>query len=142
MLGLSMVTTWSYDRLKMGELKLLPERLQKKNRDLDCTEVATCVCITHCGNFVLIGYSQGHVDRFVAICHYVLFIISSKFFDCCRFNIQSGMWRCAYGDSKAHTLAIRGVATDGLNQIVISGGSDCLVKFWHFKNRSKLVCVY
>lgn len=49
----------------MGELKLLPERFQKKNKDADLVVSATCVCITHCGNFVVIGYSTGHVDRFV-----------------------------------------------------------------------------
>ncbi|KAF7281628.1 hypothetical protein GWI33_004488 [Rhynchophorus ferrugineus] len=43
-LGLPMVTTWSYDKKKMGELKLLPERFYKKN--------------------IKIGYSTGHVDRF------------------------------------------------------------------------------
>lgn len=62
--GLSVVTTWTYDKLKMGELKLLPERFHNKNRDLDLEVLATCVCITHCGNFVVIGYSTGHVDRF------------------------------------------------------------------------------
>lgn len=63
--GLSMVTTWSYDKIKMGELKLLPKRFQNKNKDLDVDVVATCISITHCGNFVLVGYSSGHVDRFV-----------------------------------------------------------------------------
>lgn len=49
----------------MGELKLIPERFQKKNKDLDVEVSATCVSITHCGNFVIVGYSTGHVDRFV-----------------------------------------------------------------------------
>jgi len=33
----------------------------------------------------------------------------------------------------AHTSAVRGIHTDILNQIVISGGSDGLIKFWNFK---------
>lgn len=61
--GLAMVTTWSYDRVKMGDLKLLPERFQKKNMEVNVQIVATCLCLSHCGNFVVIGYSNGHVDR-------------------------------------------------------------------------------
>lgn len=63
-IGLPIVTTWSYDKIKMGDLKLLPKRFQNKNKDLDVEVTATCVCITHCGNFVVVGYSTGHVDRF------------------------------------------------------------------------------
>lgn len=63
-LGLKMVTTWSYDKIKMGELKLVPERFQKKNIDVNLDVVATCLCLSHCGNFVIIGYSTGHVDRY------------------------------------------------------------------------------
>lgn len=55
-----------------------------------------------------------------------------------RFNIQSGLWRCAYGKSKAHSSPIRGVATDCLNQVVVSGGLDAKVKFWPFKYKGKI----
>ncbi|KAJ8961645.1 hypothetical protein NQ314_005897 [Rhamnusium bicolor] len=113
-LGLSMVTTWSYDKVKMGGLKLLPERFQKKKIDVNSNVVATCLCLTHCGNFVLVGYSTGHIDRF---------------------NMQSGLWRDSYGKSKAHESPIRGVTTDTLNQITISGGSDSRIKFWRFQNK-------
>lgn len=56
---LAMVTTWSYDKIKMGDLKLLPERFQKKKIDV----IATCLCLSRCGNFVIVGYSTGHIDR-------------------------------------------------------------------------------
>ncbi|CAG9772941.1 unnamed protein product [Ceutorhynchus assimilis] len=115
-LGLSMVTSWSYDKKKMGELKLVPERFQKKNLKNRLEPEATCLCLTHCGNFVIVGYSTGHVDRF---------------------NIQSGLWRDSYGDPKAHTSSIRGVATDGLNQITITAANDGVVKFWRFKNKAQ-----
>lgn len=72
--GLALVTTWSYDKIKMGDLKLLPERFNKKNKDVNLEVCATCVCITHCGNFVVIGYSTGHVDRFVG------FVFKKKLF--------------------------------------------------------------
>ncbi|EEZ98071.1 WD repeat-containing protein 36 [Tribolium castaneum] len=115
-LGIPMVTTWSYDKVKMGELKLLPERFHKKKlvssgfHDV----AATCLCLTHCGNFVLVGYSTGHIDRF---------------------NMQSGIWRDSYGAPKAHDASVRGVTTDPLNQMTISGSSDCKIKFWKFKNK-------
>lgn len=96
----------------MGDLKLLPERLHKKNRSLDVEVCATTLCLSHCGNFVVVGYSSGHIDRF---------------------NMQSGLWRDSYGDPNAHKSVVRGISVDGLNKIVISGGSDCKIKFWPFK---------
>lgn len=114
--GLSVVTTWSYDKLKMGDLKLVPDRLKKKpneSKNKSSKVTATCLCLTHCGNFVVIGYSSGHVDRF---------------------NIQSGIHRATYGTPIAHNGAVRGVTTDSLNQLVITGGSDTFIKFWHFKD--------
>lgn len=118
-LGLSVVTTWSYDKVKMGTLKLTPERLKRKNNEslIKLAKVtATCLALTHCGNFVVVGYSSGHVDRF---------------------NIQSGIHRATYGTPFAHKGPVRGVSTDGLNQIVITGGSDTRIKFWHFKDEGK-----
>ncbi|XP_067002805.2 WD repeat-containing protein 36 [Anabrus simplex] len=112
-LGLAVVTTWSYDKLKMGDQKLLPERLDSKKSKLDSKVTATCLCLTHCGNFVVIGYSSGHVDRF---------------------NIQSGLHRGHYGTPTAHGGPVRGVTTDALNHITVTGGSDALIKFWPFKN--------
>ncbi|KAL1464100.1 hypothetical protein WDU94_003779 [Cyamophila willieti] len=78
----------------------------------------TCVYLTHCGNFVLLGYSTGHIDRF---------------------NIQSGLHRGSYGldSNPGHMGGVRGVVSDNLNQIVISGGSDQTVKVWHFRLTGK-----
>ncbi|XP_012252233.2 WD repeat-containing protein 36 [Athalia rosae] len=107
-LGLGVVTTWSYDKLKMGELKLLPKRFDHKPN-----ATATSLCITHCGNFVIIGYSTGHTDRF---------------------NMQSGIHRATYGgETGGHSAAVSGVAVDALNQIVVTTGRDAFIKFWHFK---------
>lgn len=61
--GLPMVTSWSYDKKKMGDLKLLPERFHKKNLKNMWDVEATCLCLTQCGNFVIVGYNTGHVDR-------------------------------------------------------------------------------
>lgn len=103
-------TTWSFDKRKMGDLKLLSEKFKNGKRK-DFKTFATCLNMTHCGNFVIIGYSNGDVERF---------------------NVQSGQHRATYG-SPAHASDVRGVWVDNLNQIVISGGVDCYLKFWNFK---------
>lgn len=103
-------TTWSFDKRKMGELKLIPETF-KENLRKDFKSYATCVNMTHCGNFVVIGYSSGDIERF---------------------NVQSGIHRASYG-KPGHVNDVRGVWVDNLNQFVISGGVDCKLKFWHFK---------
>ena len=101
-------TTWSYQKLKMGEHKLLPEKI-KHNHNV----CATSVCMTQCGNFVVIGYNNGSVERF---------------------NIQSGIHRATYGEeSGAHKGPVTGVTVDPLNQIVVTAGKDTMLKFWTFK---------
>lgn len=99
------------------------------------------VSITSCGNFALIGSSCGRVDVY---------------------NLQSGLHRGCYGDDKkgmftrpwlglvqsptvinpsssapAHCGAVRGVATDTLNQLTVTAGSDWLLKFWRFKTKKQ-----
>lgn len=115
-LGIPVVTTWSFNKRKMGELKLIPNKLNGEPRKMAGKFTATSICLTHCGNFVVIGYSTGNVERF---------------------NIQSGIWRGSYGIPAAHKGPVRGVAIDPLNQIVTTGGSDALIRFWDFKNSEK-----
>uniref|UniRef100_A0A6E8VJC9 WD repeat-containing protein 55 homolog n=1 Tax=Anopheles coluzzii TaxID=1518534 RepID=A0A6E8VJC9_ANOCL len=110
--GLVQVTTWSYDKRRMGDLHLVPEAFQNKQHKKDFSVMATCLCLSHCGNFVVIGYSSGHVERF---------------------NIQSGIHRASYGAPTAHNDYIRGLSSDNLNQLVVSGAADGLLKFWSFK---------
>lgn len=112
--GMVMATTWSFDKRKMGDLKLVPDKYKEKNRK-DFRTVASSLNMTHCGNFVVIGYSSGEVERF---------------------NVQSGLHRATYG-SPAHSGDVRGLWTDNLNQIVVSGGVDGFVKFWNFKTTTK-----
>ncbi|XP_061704761.1 WD repeat-containing protein 36 isoform X1 [Cydia pomonella] len=108
--GKSVITTWSYNKIRMGEYKLaLPDRPRGV--------VATCLTVTQCGNFVIIGYDNGQVHKF---------------------NMQSGIHRGHYGevlDKKiAHDGALRGVETDLCNQRVITAGADEKLKFWYFKS--------
>lgn len=37
----------------------------------------------------------------------------------------------------AHSGAVRGVATDTLNQLTLTAGSDWLLKFWRFKTKKQ-----
>lgn len=111
--GIPIITTWSFNNTKMGKYKLCHERF--KNDVGGQREVnATCVYLTQCGNFVIVGYSSGHVDKY---------------------NIQSGLHRGSYGNPVAHAF-VRGVFVDALNQIMVSGGSDAFLKFWNFKKLS------
>uniref|UniRef100_A0AAG5CRH0 WD repeat-containing protein 55 homolog n=1 Tax=Anopheles atroparvus TaxID=41427 RepID=A0AAG5CRH0_ANOAO len=110
--GLVQVTTWSFDKRRMGTLHLVPAAFQNKFENKDFSVTATCLSLSHCGNFVTIGYSSGHVERF---------------------NIQSGIHRASYGAPTAHKEYVRGLASDNLNQFIISGAADGLLKFWNFK---------
>lgn len=109
--GLGAVTTWTGAR--MGKHRLLHERFRHR-RDV----TAQCVSLSSCGNFVTVGYSSGHVDRF---------------------NVQSGIHRRTYGeDGHAHEGPVRGVASDSLNQLVVTGGGDGRIRFWAFKDGRSL----
>uniref|UniRef100_A0A4W6CQ21 WD repeat domain 36 n=1 Tax=Lates calcarifer TaxID=8187 RepID=A0A4W6CQ21_LATCA len=103
-------TTWNYQRCTMGAHHLQPP---SPHRDA----IATAVDITSCGNFAVIGSSCGRVDVY---------------------NLQSGLHRGCYGDDeKAHRGVVRGVATDTLNQLTLTAGSDSLLRFWRFKTRKQ-----
>lgn len=103
-------TTWNFQRCTMGAHHLQPPGASRDT-------VATAVDITSCGNFAVIGSSSGRVDVY---------------------NLQSGLHRGCYGDNeKAHNGMVRGVATDTLNQLTLTSGSDWLLKFWRFKTRKQ-----
>uniref|UniRef100_A0A8C0KM45 WD repeat domain 36 n=1 Tax=Canis lupus dingo TaxID=286419 RepID=A0A8C0KM45_CANLU len=101
-------STWNYQRSTIGAYFLKPKELKKD----DIT--ATAVDITSCGNFAVIGLSSGTVDVY---------------------NMQSGIHRGSFGEDQAHKGSVRGVAVDGLNQLIITAGSEGLLKFWNFKNK-------
>jgi U3 small nucleolar RNA-associated protein 21 len=75
--------------------------------------------VSACGNFAIIGYDSGHVDRF---------------------NMQSSAHRMAYTIPVEDltplarlSRAVRGVASDALNQVVIAAVSNKKLYFWKFK---------
>uniref|UniRef100_A0A7N8XZE4 WD repeat domain 36 n=1 Tax=Mastacembelus armatus TaxID=205130 RepID=A0A7N8XZE4_9TELE len=112
--GRPAATTWNYQRCTMGIHHLcspLPLRVMCLLSHFQAVD------ITSCGNFVVIGSSTGRLDVY---------------------NLQSGQHRGCYGDDdKAHSGSVRGVATDTLNQLTTSVGSDWLLKFWRFKTRKQ-----
>ncbi|CAL1567317.1 unnamed protein product [Knipowitschia caucasica] len=106
--GRSSVCTWNYQRCTVGSHHL---------RAPDCSREseATAVDITSCGHFAVIGSSCGRVDVF---------------------NLQSGLHRGGFREGeRSHSGAVRGVATDLLNQLIVSAGSDWLLRFWRFKSK-------
>lgn len=111
--GAYVVTTWSFHKRKMGDVEL------RAIKDVPNFS-AISVYLTHCGNFVVIGYSSGTVVKF---------------------NIQSGINRGSYGVKKAHKGPVRGVAVDPLNKLTATGGSDAFIKFWDFKKSGRILCL-
>ncbi|KAM9840922.1 WD repeat-containing protein 36 [Aulostomus maculatus] len=108
--GCLATTTWNYQRCTMGAHRLLPPVAQRDT-------VATAVNVTSCGNFALIGTSCGRVDVY---------------------NMQSGLHRGCYGDDEiAHRGVVRGIATDSLNQLTLTAGSDRQLKIWRFRSRKQ-----
>uniref|UniRef100_T1J751 WDR36/Utp21 N-terminal domain-containing protein n=1 Tax=Strigamia maritima TaxID=126957 RepID=T1J751_STRMM len=113
--GYCTTSIWSTHKRKLGSHYLRHERFK-----IDLKVVAKCVTLTSCGNFAVIGYDSGHVDVF---------------------NLQSGIWRGAYGTPKAHKWAVTGVAVDGTNHTTFTGGIDQRLKYWKFKSKELIESV-
>lgn len=71
--------------------------------------VVKSVCISHCGNFGLVGSSNGGIGSY---------------------NLQSGMLRKKYVLHK--NKAVTGLAIDGMNRKMVSTGLDGIVGFYDF----------
>lgn len=70
--------------------------------------VVKSVCILHCGNFGLVGSSNGGIGSY---------------------NLQSGLIRKKY---VLHKKAVTGLAIDGMNRKMVSTGLDGIVGFYDF----------
>lgn len=113
----SFVTTWNYDKCRMGEHFITQPTFKKHGVS------ATSVCITGCGNFVVIGFSNGFIFRY---------------------NIQSGIFRQTYesdqvGEHRAHDGNVTGVTVDSLDIVLVSSGSDSKLRLWNFKTGLLLI---
>jgi len=80
------------------------------------------VAISACGNFGIIGATDGSVNKF---------------------NMQSGQARGTYvdpatGKQQAHLASVEGLAVDAFNRYLITASLDGLLKFWNFKDGTLL----
>lgn len=115
--GTSLVTTWNYDKCRMGDHFIAQASYDKHG------VYATSVCITSCGNFTVIGYSNG-----------IIF----------KYNLQSGIFRQTYetnelSDHRAHDGPVVGLTVDGLDMVLISAGQDSALRLWNFKTGILLI---
>jgi U3 small nucleolar RNA-associated protein 21 len=95
------------------------------------TASATAVALSRCGNFAIVGYADGRVDRY---------------------NMQSGAHRCAYvrrgeaveggaatarppppPSSPAHSGPVVGVASDAGNTRAVTASEDGFLAVWAFR---------
>lgn len=107
----SLITTWNYDKCRMGDHIISQPTFDKHG------VISSSICITRCGNFVVIGFSNGLIFKY---------------------NIQSGIFRQTYESSevsehRAHDGSVRGLTVDSLDVVLISGGSDSKLRLWNFK---------
>ena len=113
----SLVTTWNYDKCRMGEHVIQQPTFNKHD------VFASCICLTRCGNFVIIGFSNG-----------LLF----------KYNIQSGIFRQYFEcptltDRRAHDGQVTSVTVDGLDLVLVSSGLDSALRLWSFKTGAMLM---
>eukprot|EP00043_Microstomoeca_roanoka_P019431 m.218630 g.218630 ORF g.218630 m.218630 type:complete len:933 (-) comp16994_c1_seq1:59-2857(-) len=123
--GQSGAHTWSFENKALGS-HTLKASISKKTKATEDTEnegdhsrrrvSAARVCVTPCGNFAIIGRSDGRIHRF---------------------NVQSGLMRVEYG-SPAHSDLVTGISVDGVNTFVVSTSRDTTLKVWTFAGQQRL----
>lgn len=107
----NLVTTWNYDKCCMGEHIINQPTFEKHS------VFSSCVTISKCGNYFVIGFSNGLIFKY---------------------NIQSGLFRQYYesnnlSEHRAHDGKVSSITTDGLDIILISSGYDRMLRLWNFK---------
>ncbi|CAH8620198.1 unnamed protein product [Schistosoma rodhaini] len=111
--GKRQVTSWNFAKATRGQHWFDPLKFHgcddEANRLYKKT-VATCAFLTNCGNYALIGYSNGDVFKF---------------------NMQSGLERGSYGSPTAHFCSIVGLAVNNVNRVTITVG-ESEIRFWSF----------
>ncbi|VDP04637.1 unnamed protein product [Schistosoma margrebowiei] len=111
--GKRQVTSWNFAKATRGQHWFDPLKFHgcygEANR-LYKNIVATCAYLTSCGNYALIGYSNGDVFKF---------------------NMQSGLERGSYGSPTAHFCSIVGLAVNNVNRVTITVG-ESEIRFWSF----------
>lgn len=118
-LGHNAARTWSSQGKTLGKY-----RFKQSLKEIDI--VATACEISACGNFALVGYSSGSIEKY---------------------NMQSGILRGTlgyldeYGKHTGHSKTVRGVHSDSANYQIISTSADKTIKFWRFKDHILDFCI-
>ncbi|KAH8874328.1 WD repeat-containing protein 36 [Schistosoma japonicum] len=117
--GKRQVASWNFMKATRGQHWFDPLKFRgcggEANRLYKKT-FATCVYMTNCGNYVLIGYSSGDVFKF---------------------NMQSGLERGSYGSPNAHCCSVVGVSVNNVNRVTITVG-ESEIRFWSFHEHKLL----
>ena len=71
--------------------------------------------MSQCGNFGVVGYFNGMLQKF---------------------NLESGEDRGNFGEKGGHVKEVTGVAIDGLNKWLVSASMDGTLKIWDFYRRT------
>lgn len=109
---------WRIQKFARGEFALVPPT--KKGGGGDQGSPVSSVCLSRCGNFGFVGSEKGTIYRY---------------------NMQSGLYRglyCTPEGLPAHSGAVTGLAADGCNRFLVSGGLDGMLKCWNLKSRTLL----
>ena len=105
---------WRIQKFAQGEFALVPPKMGDADESI---QPVSCVCLSKCGNFGFVGSNAGRIDRY---------------------NMQSGLHRgkyCISDTPYAHVGAVTGLAADGCNRYLVSGGLDSKVRCWNLKSR-------
>ena len=100
-IGNSECHLWSHERKAI--------QANSKLETHSAPHTATCVEVSNCGNFAVIGYSNGQL---------------------CKLNMQSGLHRGCF--TTAHTGPIAGIGIDSTNKSMTTASLDGKVVFWDF----------
>ncbi|EKX42395.1 hypothetical protein GUITHDRAFT_164167 [Guillardia theta CCMP2712] len=103
-----------------GQIAEVEEKRRKRGGQASHeTTLAKSVCISPCGNYGIVGYSCGRIDKY---------------------NMQSGKHRGTFWayPPLGHSSSIFGLAMSGLGDELVSGSFDGTVKVWDFDKRKLL----
>lgn len=120
--GSDAASTWQTTRRALGKLALVSPSGERAGE-------ATAACVSRCGNFAYVGHASGRIEKF---------------------NMQSGLHRGTLGTpagagagaaAEGHVGAVRGLAIDATQRLLISAGHDGTVRLWCAHSRAQLGCM-
>ncbi|CAI5447747.1 unnamed protein product [Caenorhabditis angaria] len=129
------ITTWTTRNNCAGSVKIEHERF-KNDASLIGT-IATSICLSPCGNFVFVGYSSGHLDKFN--------IQSGRFINSftekpAKKSTQKGGKKKAEIEKRtAHGSPITSLTIDQRGIELASGCRNGVIRFWNLANNQCII---